>query len=354
MASDLSTALGLDIGSRYTKLVELKKSSKKIELVRSVMAETPQQSEEIPAFIRQFLQRSQISSSTVVWGLPKSHMALKYLQLAPSEPEQIRKVLESEVQKLLPFPPKDITFCYHLQKKLLNKKAQILLVALRKDLLDQYASLLRQGEFETRIIELSPLAQIDGYLYSYNPASKDPIALMDIGATTTTITILKEELLRFSRDIPIGGDTITAAIKDKLDLDWQEATEMKERIGVVLGSGETDETSVEISYALEPILDQLIIETERSLKISYYIDHPDLITPQVLVLTGGSSHLKNLDKYLEKRLNVPATRANPFHRIEVPEGQGENAATWGIAVGLALRGLLEFPITFNLLSDREK
>ncbi len=360
MALDLSTVLGLDIGSRYTKLVELRKSGKKIELGRKLKVETPQQFEEIPAFIQGILRdhftglpqpENPFSASTLVLGMPKSQITLKYIQLATSDPEQIHKALESEVRKLLPFPPKDITFSYHLQKRLLNKKAQILLVALRKDLLDQYTSILKEGDFNTRILEITPIAQINCYLYNYNPSSRESIALMDIGATTTTITLLKEELLRFSRDIPIGGDTVVTAIKDKLNLDWERAAAMEINPGIALTPREADETAREIYYALEPILDQLIIETERSFKISYYVDHPNLVTPQALVLMGGGSRLKNLDKYLERRLNVPVIRANPFNKIETPGEVEEDNSIWSIAVGLGLRGLVEFPISFNLFPE---
>lgn len=360
MALELSTVLGLDIGSRFTKLVELRKSGKKVELGRKLKVETPQQFEEVPAFIREILQgrhphlpqpENPFSASTLVLGMPKHQITLKYIQLATSDPEQIHKALESEVRKLLPFPPQDITFFYHLQKKLLNKKAQILLVALRKDLLDQYTSILKEGEFNTKILEITPVAQVNCYLYNYNPSSRESIALMDIGATTTTITLLKEELLRFSRDIPIGGNTVVTAIKDKLDLDWESAATMEINPGIALTPGEVDETTREIYYALEPILDQLVIETERSFKISYYVDHPDLVTPQLLVLMGGGSRLKNLDKYLEKRLNVPVVKANPFNKIETRGEVEEDTSIWSIAVGLGLRGLLEFPIGFNLFSE---
>jgi type IV pilus assembly protein PilM len=348
MASDLSV-LGLDIGSRYIKFIELHKSGKKIEVARKLLAETPRESEEISGFISQFLREHQISVHTAVLGIPKSQMAFKYLQLSTLDPEQIHKALESEVRKLLPFPPKDITFSYHLQKRFLNKKAHILMVALRKDLLEQGASVLREGEFETRIVELSPLAQVNSYLYNYNPSFRESVALLDMGATTTTITILKEEFIRFSRDIPIGGDAIIAAIKDKLDLGWDKAAAVKINTGITLEPGEEDETAREVSYALEPILDQLIIEAERSFKISYYVDHTDLITPHAVFLTGGGGRLKNLDKYLEKRLNIPVTKLNPFNKIEGQQGLEEDYPIWSIAVGLGLRGLEEFPITFNLM-----
>ncbi len=107
---------------------------------------------------------------------------------------------------------------------------------------------------------------------------------------------------------------------------------------------EEDAKKERISSAIEPIISKLLEEIERS--FAYYYTQLPVYRKNIerIILSGGTANLTNLDKFLERGLNIPVEIANPFKKIKVsskidPIFLNKNAPLYMVAIGLALRGL---------------
>jgi Tfp pilus assembly PilM family ATPase len=154
--------------------------------------------------------------------------------------------------------------------------------------------------------------------------------------------------------IPIAGDAFTEAIKNALDIDTEEANQLKETAMQVVSSEEEratlDPAAQQASRAIEPLLDELIREVRRSLAYhDYQQQAPDAGAGDLgvnrLLLSGGSAKLPRVHEYFQAQLGVPVEIVSVFGNGHL-RAQGVNqdylqshAPTLLVGAGLALREL---------------
>lgn len=179
---------------------------------------------------------------------------------------------------------------------------------------------------------------------------KEVIALIDIGADITNVCVVENEAVKFVRVIGIGGDDWTDAIVEIMGVSFDEAEDLKVKIGLPPLSGdrylevpgEYLDRADTVFNILEKEIIRFINEIRRSFE--YYVSQSGGNRITKVYFCGGSSSLKNLPNYLEKGLDVVVERISPFGGIYVPprlkeQLAQEDEASYTIALGLALRGL---------------
>jgi len=233
-----------------------------------------------------------------------------------------------------------------------------MLVAAPRDMVDSQVETIELAGLELVAVEMQPFAALRGLMVANGQVQSDSetAALLEIGASYTEITIVKNKEFVLSRMIPIAGNSFTDAVKTALDVAAEEANQLKENaMHVVLSEEERatlDPAAQQASRAIEPQLDELIREVRRSLAYhDYQQQSPDAEAGELgvgqILLSGGSAKLPRVADYFQAQLGVPVSVVNVFGQDGV-QAHGVNqdylqshAPALLVGTGLALRELLQ-------------
>ena len=157
------------------------------------------------------------------------------------------------------------------------------------------------------------------YQLADSKKADSPIALIDIGLTTTTIVIVRNQKMSLMRQTGVSGEDFTRALTGtlvsdvgKMELSLIEAENLKKDVGI------PDETQQEIkkgisaqqvSSLMRPVLEKLINDIKRSL--DYYASQFGEGRVEKIYLTGGSSKLKNITSQIFQGLSIPVETLKP-------------------------------------------
>src|SRR5438874_12277843 len=187
--------------------------------------------EEAAAVLREMMQEMQIPRRPVNYALPAQAVFARFVKLPPLVQEKLHKIVSFEAQQNVPFPIDEVVWDYQLVGGGLGEQVQVVLVAIKVDLLDDIDSGVEEGGLHTSTVDVAPMALYNAFRYSYTNL-KDCSLLMDIGARTTNVLFVEPGRI-FSRSLPIGGTAITTAIAREFDESFVAAETRKKRDGFV-------------------------------------------------------------------------------------------------------------------------
>ncbi len=321
-------SLGLDIGTSAVKLVELKFLKETVELVRFNL-------EPIQADLSSQLKR--IAPQTINISLSGASTVVRYIDFPRMNEDELKQALKFEVQKYIPFPINEVNLDSHILKEdLSSNKMLILVAAVKKDSIKQRLKLIQEAGLKTNIIDLDSLALINAFNFSCSIEEKSNLknktfALLNIGASMSNLNILENALPVLSRDIYIGGSSLTQKIQDAFGIDSKSAEELKFNID--------KEKLGKVVIAAESVLSDLAKELRVS--FDYYESQGSSSVVKVL-LSGGGSRFSGLKDMLANLLSIEVECWDPLRQIIIPDsidskGLKELSGQFAVAVGLALR-----------------
>ena len=287
-------------------------------------------------------------SRNVVTSLPGYQIFVRKLRVPEASGERLRKLIQYEARQMIPFPWDKIQVDYHTKKIPDTNDLEILLVGSKKEIIADYMSFLRKSGLGLKHLDVSPVALYNFQKYIDPALEQETTALINIGAATTDISIVRDGILSFTRTAPVGGNDLTRTIGKNLNKDFKEAEHLKIQygripmdyeIGVASESPEGMSEEKAVQHALVTGLERVVSEIRRT--FDYYISQPDGVAISRVVVSGGTSLLQNIEAYLSDKLTVPVTLVT-----QIPEWQNmKKAATdytadipWiTTAIGMAIR-----------------
>ena len=328
------TTLGLDIGSHTVKAISLlREKASQIRLLSLGVAEidkrTENQREAIPAAITNALEDCDVGKVRIITSLGGSSAVIKQVSFPLVSEKEIESSLKWEASRHIPMSLDNVELSF--QVRTVNKdgnSSEVLLVAADKGLLRQHLDLLDKVKLRPDIVDVNPLALANAFL-TLSPEDEDKnIAMIDIGAGSTIITIFRRGGFFFTRDISIGGDRFTREIQNIYRLEYPQAEIFKRQETIDLEQ-------------MKPVLDQLLLEIRQSLL--FYDTKTGHKGYEELTVTGGGAKMPGLSTYLEENLNLPVNGFRPLADIQVDDNVPEDTieafeSQLGVAMGLALRG----------------
>lgn len=382
MAINPKKVVGLDIGSSLVKAVQLRKNGRTYELERFGVAEiyagtdkkatgVNRREAKIDA-IRQALADGGISAKFSVSAVSGESIIVRYIQLPEMPENELKGAIRWEAEDYIPFPLEDV----NLDSMILGRsdvgggKIDVLLVAAKKELVGEHIDLLKSADLQPSIIDVDSFAFLNTFEANYSPNASEVVALLNIGAEITSINIYIAGVSRFSRDIAIAGDTITAGIQQRLNCTFARAEELKIREGApstamddldtdMMGgtslldtirgtvekiTGEDlaeDSPEYVASNVIKSSLGNLTAEVRRSLQ--FFENQPNGKPVQRVAIGGGTSNLKGLDAYLNHELGLPVEVIDPLRNIGFAGSDADRAKlakvrnSLGVSIGLGLR-----------------
>ena len=333
--------VGLDIGSKTIKIVELKKEGNFLKLngsgIIGFKGASPDRFKEekelsnLAQVIKKLHKEAQISSKDVTIALPEEKVFTRIIKFPLLTDQEIASAIKWEAEQYIPIPISEAIIQHQIisrDEKGVSPGVKVLLVAVSRNLVEIYVKLLQSAglnaiKAETELLALSRvLAPIDRVSL-----------IIDFGASSTDIAICDKGILSFSRSIPTAGNAFTRAVAQNLNVTPQQAEEYKKAYGL-----SSSQLEGKIKGALDPIV--RLVSDEIKKAIYYYQTEEKGDAPSAVILSGGSSGLPEAVSYLSKALGLEIVVGNPFSRIsltpEVSKVVAPYAPLYSIAVGLAM------------------
>ena len=308
---------------------------------------------QVKLVVSEMLGEMKIKTGRVNYAIAAQSVFTRFVKLPTVDPDKIDQIVQFEAQQNVPFPIEEVVWDYQLVASKDETKIEVVLVAIKADLLDELNSAIEDSGLTTGIVDVAPLALYNAFRYNYADASGCSL-LIDIGARTTNLIFVEPNKV-FSRSIPIGGTTFTTNIAREFTEPFGAAEERKHSVGFVSLGGAyaepTDPDVARVSKIIRNSMTRLHAEITRS--ISFYRSQQGGSQPQHVYLCGGSVSLPYIREFFSEKLQTPIEFFNPLRNVTVASGvdleqAGRIAHTFGELVGLAIRSVTHAPMELNL------
>ena len=336
-------SVGIDIGTRTIKMVELEPSGKGFKLraagVLGYKGVTVQKLEEEKDFgalaevVKKLHTDAKISSKEIVLALPEDEVFTRTIKFPPLTDQEIASAVKWEAEQYIPIPIAEAIVQHQILERIKEAtppEVVVLLVAAPRSLVEKYVKVIHMAR-------LSPVAvETDLMALTRSLAPPDKIVLIiDFGAKSTDMAIAKNGMLAFSRSIPTAGEAFTRAVAQALGVEAMQAEEYKRTYGLIGGKLEG-----KVKTALDPVFRVVIDEIKKA--VHYYQSEERGDIPKSVILSGGTAGMPEALSFLSKLLEMEVEIGNPFKNVaveaEMEKSLAGYAPLYSIAVGLAMRG----------------
>ncbi len=349
--SKSKSQLGVDIGSSNIKVAQLRSKDNQIILETYGLVNTSYQIagkdsansiKQTGEVLKTLLQKAGVTVNKAVASLPNNSVFTSVIELPKLPEAELKPAVEFEAKKYVPLPLQEVALSWSIieDKKAPEKSSvftnfkgvgdariKVLLTAVPNTVIDGYLKVFQIAGLEIEALEIEALALIRSLIGE----DMNSNLLIDIGAKSTSVNLVDSGYLRLSKNINVGGDTVTTSLAQSLSVNFARAEQFKKDFGLAGASSQ-------IPQVIRPILD--IIKNETSQLINLFESRGQRIDK--VILTGGGSKLPNLKEYLST-LGKPVIAADPWAKVSYPaklkpivEPLGLNLA---VAMGLAMRHL---------------
>lgn len=376
MAHKSQNYLGIDIGGASLKLVELHNEKGRPKLVtygyiekatQLLKIDNAEAKQHVVGIIKKVLERAKVTTNQVVAALPSYTVFSSIITLPEMNTKELDAAVRWEAKKFVPMPVEKMILSWELlnnQADIANMPAQngngnggaagqpaaakdalaqvktkpkkyskILLTAAPTDLVNHYIDIFKMAGLNLLKLETEAFA-IERSLVGHDRA---PILLVDIGATTTNITVVVASVPVINRSIDLGGQSITKTIATSLNVDMERAEQFKRDFGLIPSGASGNQIPKRIEFMVSSVVNEI-----RYVLNLYHNQSTARI--EKIVLTGGSVWLPNLPQYLSQILNVKVIIGDPWARIiypvELKPVLAEIGPRLSVAVGLAMREIV--------------
>jgi type IV pilus assembly protein PilM len=337
--------VGVDIGTHSIKVVELSWSGKSIQLQSFGIAPVPLQAivdgaildkGAIVEVLQGLLREHKVKRKQAAMGLSGHSVIVKKISLPEMSDAELEESIHWEAEQYIPFDIDDVNLDFQIieGEAAEEGKMDVLLVAAKKDKIDDYTDLLIQVGLQPTVVDLDAFALQNSWEINYEVVPGRNVALVNIGAGFTNIGVLRNGMTSFTRDISIGGNHYTDALQKEFGMSAEQAERVK--------TGQEAATDPEaVRRVMETVSENIAVEIQRSFDF-FKATTADQEIHQIL-LSGGSARVRQLDVFLNQRLKIETQINNPLQNIKInprkfdPELLKENAPAAAVAVGLALR-----------------
>ena len=324
---------------------------------REIFVERPDKgirATQMTAAVSEMLAELQIESGRVTYTIAEESVFSRFVQLPALGEEKIERIIAFEAQQNVPFPLDEVVWDYQLVGGGGGEEIQVVLVAIKADVLDQINRAVEATGLRTWIVDLTTMALYNAFQFNYYDLSGCSL-LLDIGARTTNLLFIEPGKI-FTRSVPLGGNLMTSAIAREFNESFASAELRKKRNPVVGGTGD-ETTSIEaeasrVARVGRSILTRLHAEVMRS--ISHYCAQQRGNRPERVFLSGGGAGTPDIQQFFQEKLKLPVDFFDPLRNVAVTDSATLNTISrcrhlLGEPVGLALRTARRCPIELNLL-----
>ena len=337
--------MGVDISSTSVKLLELSVKNGRYWVESyglsplidgSVVEKNILNVENVADALERAMNIANPQSSNAAIAVPTSMVIHKVIEMDADMNDDEREVqIRMDAEQYIPFPLDEVSLDFEVLPEKLNSpnRVNVLLVATRTENVDSRVEVLDLVGVEPKIADVESYALERSFeVFSDTlPIGVNLVGILDIGHTMTTLSVMQNGKIIYTREQVFGGKQLTQDVQNRYGLSFDEA-----------GRAKKDRTLPDDyeSEVLMPFLDAVVQQAARSLQFFFSssqfneIDH--------ILLAGGNANIPGLQKLMQQKLGYRVTVANPFLQMgfspQIDLRKIENdAPSLLVACGLALR-----------------
>lgn len=346
-ASKKPPLVGLDVSSTSVKLLELSLSGNgyRVEAFaaeplppNSVVEKNIADVEAVGEAIRRVAKRSGSRTKNVAVAVAGSSVITKVITMPASLSEdEMESQIELEADQYIPYSLEEVNMDFEILGPSEDNPdtVDVLLAASRSENVDSRVAAVELGGLTARVVDIEAytLENAFGLIAPQIPGGTEDktVAIIDVGATMTTLSVLHNEKIIYTRDQVFGGKQLTEEIQRRYGLSYEEAGMAKRQGGL---------PDNYIPEVLDPFKDAMAQQVSRSLQFFFSSSQHNSVSH--IVLAGGSSSIPGADELIEERVGTSTSVANPFSNMSLAsrvkaQALSNDAPALMIACGLALR-----------------
>jgi type IV pilus assembly protein PilM len=336
---------GVDISSTSVKVLELAVKNGKYHVESYALVPLPDGSvveknilnvEAVADALERAINLADTRSDHAAFAVPTSMVISKVIEMDADMNDDEREVqIRMDAEQYIPFPLDEVSLDFEvLPDRLVNpNRVKVLLVATRLENISLRSEVLELAGLTPKIADVESFAIENAYQVFADtlPVGVHTVAILDIGHTMTTLSVMQNGKVIYTREQVFGGKQLTQDIQNRYGLSYEEAGRAKKTQSL------PDDYEAEV---LEPYLDAVVQQAARSLQFFFSssqfneIDH--------ILLAGGNANITGLAKLIQQKLGYRVTVANPFlqmgfsSQVDVQKIE-KDASSLMVACGLAMR-----------------
>ncbi len=342
-----NTLLGIDISSTSVKLLELSRSGGRYKVeayaveplpANAVVEKNIAEMEGVGQALTRVLAKARSSAKNVAVAVAGSAVITKTIEMdAGLSEDELENQLTLEADQYIPYPLEEVAIDFEVQGPSPRnpERAEVLLAACRKENVEVREAALALAGLTARVVDVEAYALERAYsLLDERLAagrSELTVAIVDVGATMTTLSVLHNGKTIYTREQLFGGKQLTEEIQRRYGLSFDEAGLAKKKGGL------PDDYDSEV---LLPFKEAVLQQVSRSLQ--FFFAAGQFSEVDCILLAGGTASLPGLDRLIEQKIGTPCVVANPFADMALSSkvnaaALASDAPALMIACGLAMR-----------------
>ncbi len=297
----------------------------------------------VSSTIAELVTELKVKGSDVRNVVSGQQVFMRFVKLVALDDSDIAEQVSYEAQQHIPFPLDEIQWDYQELPEREPGETEVLLVAIKKEVLDNLNSQVEGSGLKTRSVDCSITSLYNAFRISY-PEEQEPVMILDIGAKTTDI-IFAEAGRFFTRSVTAAGAFVTNAIAREYGMSFRDAEKLKVESGMIsLGNGFTDNLSEQdaaLASTIRNAMNRLSSEVQRT--INHYRAQYKGSAPTKAYICGGGARMPYAVEFLQSTLNIPVEYLNPLAAFDIGSKVDEEALSMdalclGSIAGAAVTG----------------
>tara|TARA_R110002073_G_scaffold46764_1_gene127374 strand:+ start:20192 stop:21190 length:999 start_codon:yes stop_codon:yes gene_type:complete len=287
--------------------------------------------------IRTVVAQSRTKLKTVAAAVAGSSVITKMIDMPEGlSDDDMEMQLTLEADQYIPYPLEEVAIDFEVQGPSPEREGQVevLLAACRRETIDTRVEAIESAELTPRIMDVEAYAMERAFFLLQSQLdlnNQSTVAVVDIGATMTTLSVLNNGQTIYTREQLFGGKQLTDEIMRRYGLPLEEAGLAKKQGGL------PDDYEPEV---LDPFKDAVVQQVARSLQ--FFFSSSQYNDVDQIILAGGVASMDGLEELVQEKLGTPTVVANPFANMSVSSrvnavALSSDAPAMMIACGLALR-----------------
>ena len=339
--------LGLDISSTSVKLLELEQDGNNYRVQSLAVEPLPdnavveknfQDVEAIGDTIKKAVKRSGTKRKNAAVAVAGSAVITKIINMPANLSEkELEDQIQLEADQYIPYPLEEINLDFEVIGETENNpdSVDVLLAASRSENIESRTDALDIGGLNAKIVDVEAytVENVAPLLIAQTEDFEEDmtLAVIDIGATMTSLNVIQNGNLIYTREQNFGGKQLTEEIMRRYGLAYEEAGRLKKSGGL---------PDNYIPEVLEPFKETIAQQVSRFLQFFYTAGQHN--TVDLIALAGGCSSIPGIEELVESQLGIKTVIANPFANMSLsskvnPQALSKDAPSLMIACGLALR-----------------
>jgi len=289
----------------------------------------------IVSALKNLLSSLGVKAKDAACSISGNSVIIRKILLPAMSSDELEEQISWEAEQYIPFDINDVNIDFQIigTDNVDPSKMNVLLVASKKDIINDYVAVFNDAGMQLSIVDVDAFAVQNSFEMNHDVDPSDVVALINIGASVMNINVVKGGNTLFSRDVQMGGNLYTEEIQKQLGLTASDAESAKMLVTEIQDGG--------LVNILMKLNENITQEIRRSLDFYNSTANEDRISK--IFVSGGCSKSYKLFETIGEKLGLPVEKHNPFAKISFSEKEFDHeylqeiAPLMAVTVGLAIR-----------------